>query len=96
MSAPFQPPNLISAQTLIPSPNTAIGTAAGDGLASLIDQQGKTDVSGFYRAARLYNSGSISDASNLNVGVGTACYATDVANRLTGWVNAASKCTLSA
>ncbi|PYH40714.1 uncharacterized protein BP01DRAFT_307574 [Aspergillus saccharolyticus JOP 1030-1] len=73
----------------------AIGTAAGDGLASLINQQGKTDVSAFYRTARLYNSGSISDAANLNVGVGTACYATDVANRLTGWVNAATKCTLS-
>ncbi|KAK4543541.1 hypothetical protein LTR36_005436 [Oleoguttula mirabilis] len=71
----------------------AAGTTAGDGLEQLIVQAASTDVSKFYKAARLYNSGSIVD-DNLNLGVATHCYASDIANRLTGWVTATTLCTL--
>jgi hypothetical protein len=40
-----------------------------------------------YPALREYNSGSV-NASNLSDGMGaTASYVSDIANRLTGWVN---------
>ncbi|KAJ6786127.1 hypothetical protein PWT90_02483 [Aphanocladium album] len=68
------------------------GTAKGEGLAQTLNRQGRGDVSAFYRAARLYNSGSISRTGNLQDGIATHCYSSDIANRLTGWVNAASKC----
>jgi hypothetical protein len=73
------------------------GTSSGNGLQQLIPQAestlGVTTSQAFYAAARLYNSGS-ADYSNLDDGLGsTPCYASDVANRLTGWVLAASSCT---
>ncbi|EHK21198.1 uncharacterized protein TRIVIDRAFT_153126 [Trichoderma virens Gv29-8] len=68
------------------------GTTSGDGLANCINQSGRSDVSAFYRAARIYNSGSISKTGQLQNGIATHCYASDIANRLTGWVNAPSKC----
>lgn len=72
------------------------GTSSGDGLkqtfAKASAQLNDTGSRAFYAAARMYNSGSV-DYSNLNNGLGsTACYATDVANRLTGWTLAASQC----
>lgn len=72
------------------------GTSSGDGLQQTLAQaRGATGDSAsrsFYAGARIYNSGS-ADYSNLNNGLGsTACYATDVANRLTGWTLAASNC----
>ena len=70
------------------------GTAAGDGLAQGINQAGGNDVSAFYKAARIYNSGSIDASGDLGAGIATHCYASDVANRLTGWVSAPSGCTL--
>lgn len=54
----------------------------------------KTDASRFYRAARVYNSGSIDPSGDLGKGIATRCYASDIANRLTGWVKAETKCTL--
>jgi hypothetical protein len=74
------------------------GTKSGSGLAALIDKAqkhlGDHDIARiFYSASRLYNSGSI-DWKNLDNAEGaTACYASDIANRLTGWVLAPSKCT---
>lgn len=68
------------------------GTASGDGLANCLNQAGTNDVSAFYRAARIYNSGSISSTGALQNNIATHCYSSDIANRLTGWVNAASKC----
>ena len=68
------------------------GTNSGDGLANCINQSGRGDVSAFYRAARIYNSGSISSTGQLQNGIATHCYASDIANRLTGWVSAPSKC----
>ncbi|KAK3650914.1 hypothetical protein LTR56_005965 [Elasticomyces elasticus] len=70
------------------------GTSSGDGLEQLLEQQGHTDVSRWYRAARMYNGGSIDPSGDLGKGCCTLCYASDVANRLTGWVNAPHGCTL--
>jgi len=76
------------------------GTSSGDGLAACINeaqnQYGVTGAQAFYYAARIYNSGEIPDPNNLgNSDDSTNCYVSDVANRLTGWVNAPSSCTES-
>ena len=73
------------------------GTSSGDGLkqtfATASAATGDSASRGYYAAARLYNSGS-ADYTNLDNGLGsTPCYASDVANRLTGWTLAASSCT---
>ena len=70
------------------------GTAAGDGLEQCLSESGATDVSKYYKAARIYNSGSIAADGKLEDGIATHCYSSDIANRLTGWVQAASLCTL--
>nr|POE65961.1 hypothetical protein CFP56_57651 [Quercus suber] len=70
------------------------GTNSGDGLKQLLVKQGRTDVSKWYRAARMYNGGSVAASGNLEEGCCTVCYASDIANRLTGWVNAAHSCSL--
>ncbi|RAL00754.1 aquaporin-like protein, partial [Aspergillus ibericus CBS 121593] len=75
----------------------SIGTAYADGygLAQLINMADRTTVAGFYRAARLYNSGAYSLESTDNLvsttGAATSCYASDIANRLLGWTTAATK-----
>lgn len=69
------------------------GTRDGDGVAQCLNQAGTSDVSAFYRAAHIYNSGDTSNLDHLE-GSGTRCYASDVANRLTGWVNADHGCNL--
>lgn len=70
------------------------GTDAGDGLAQCINKSAADDTTAFYQAARIYNSGSIDPSGDLGRGVATHCYASDIANRLTGWVNAPHTCTL--
>lgn len=55
-----------------------------------IQQAGSQDVDKYYKASRIYNSGSIAADGNLNGGIATHCYATDVANRLLGWTDADS------
>jgi len=70
------------------------GTEWGDGLAQCINQAEAGDVSAFYRAARIYNSGSIDESGDLGKGGATHCYASDVANRLTGWVKFEHRCDL--
>jgi hypothetical protein len=67
------------------------GTATGDGLKQILAKQSGTDAQAYYRSSRVYNSGSI--AGPLEGGIATHCYASDIANRLTGWVSAASTCT---
>ena len=61
----------------------------GDGLETTLTQcvadAGTTDDSKWYRAARLYNAGRITD-NNLGIGP-TPCYASDIANRMTSWFN---------
>ncbi|KAF2757071.1 hypothetical protein EJ05DRAFT_511815 [Pseudovirgaria hyperparasitica] len=70
----------------------AAGTADGDGLKQLVEMSGGSDVSKYYKAARMYNSGSIASSGNLGQGIATHCYASDIANRLLGWCADASKC----
>ena len=73
----------------------SMGTSAGDGLVQTVNaQSGYTGAQAFYRAARAYNSGSVDGSGDLGRGVATHCYASDIANRLTGWVKAQSQCTL--
>jgi hypothetical protein len=69
------------------------GTSSGDGLKQCLAQTGATDVSMYYKAARVYNSGSIASTKNLGQGIATHCYASDIANRLTGWSSGPSSCT---
>lgn len=55
------------------------GTTSGDGLAHCINQSNNGDVSDYYRAVRIYNSGSISNTGNLQSNIATHCYASDIA-----------------
>ena len=70
------------------------GTATGDGLAQCLIEVGKTDFSAIYKAARICKSGSTNPSADLDQGVSTHCYASDIANRLTGWVRYPHKYTL--
>ncbi len=70
------------------------GTKSGDGLAQCINLSNSGSVTGFYEAARIYNSGSIDPSGDLCRGIATKCYASDIANRLTGWVFAPHTCYL--
>ncbi|KAI4215634.1 MAG: hypothetical protein LQ351_002103 [Letrouitia transgressa] len=69
------------------------GTDAGDGLQQCLDQASSDDVSRFYKAARIYNSGSVDPSGDLGAGGATHCYASDIANRLLGYTGQ-SACTL--
>lgn len=68
-------------------------SGGGDGLMQTMKQAGCDDVSKYYKAARIYNSGSVT-GNDLSLGVATHCYAADIANRLTGWTSATSTCEL--
>jgi len=70
----------------------ARGTNDGAGLADCINLSGQWTDADFYRAARLYNSGSIAASTRLEDGIATHCYSSDIANRLTGWVYAPHGC----
>lgn len=64
------------------------GTRTGDGLV-----QNLIYYHNAYAAARGYNSGTMPLSGNLSEAEGaTACYVSDLANRLTGWTNAETKC----
>jgi hypothetical protein len=68
------------------------GTSSGDGLKQCIAESGASDVSQYYKAARIYNSGSIDSSGNLGAGIATHCYSSDIANRLIGWSSGPSAC----
>lgn len=71
--------------------NGVTGTSSGAGLQQCISQSHATDVSKYYKAARIYNSGSIASSGDLSDGEGaTNCYSSDVANRLLGWIGSGS------
>ena len=69
------------------------GTPDGDGLQQCLTEAGASDVSRFYKAARIYNSGSIDPSGDLGAGGATHCYCSDIANRLLGYTGQ-SQCTL--
>ncbi len=75
------------------------GTADGAGLKGVIQQAteaGDKGVQAMYGGLRMYNSGSIDPSGNLEAGIATHCYVTDIANRLTGWSEGNTGCTLDA
>ena len=47
------------------------GTSSGDGLRQCLQQTCTSDVSQYYNAAKLYNSGSIDSSSDLGEGIAT-------------------------
>jgi len=75
------------------------GTSKGDGLKQCFEKSrgdGKTredEAAPYYRAARLYNSGSANPDGDLGREGATPCYCSDVANRLLGWTEGVSGCT---
>lgn len=73
--------------------DAASSAGGGDGLQQLLAQVNDSDATKYYKAARMYNSGSIAANGLLQDGVATHCYASDVANRLMGWTWAKSTCT---
>jgi LysM repeat protein len=68
------------------------GTSEGDGLKQILAQQGGSSATDYYKSARVYNSGSVASDGNLGQGGATACYVSDVANRLLGWSSGTSSC----
>ncbi|KAF2653143.1 hypothetical protein K491DRAFT_662465 [Lophiostoma macrostomum CBS 122681] len=83
-----------------PCPNNTIsgmisegaGIGLQFGLTQALNQSRATDDSKFYKAARIYNSGSIDPSGDLGRGGATHCYSSDIANRLQGWTNETSNC----
>ncbi|KAM3502600.1 hypothetical protein MY11210_009015 [Beauveria gryllotalpidicola] len=71
------------------------GTPFGDGLAQILGKVGGSGVSRYYKAARMYNSGSIAPSGLLEEGGSTHCYASDIANRLIGWSHGFTGCKIS-
>lgn len=73
-----------------------MGTVPGGmSLTYALKQSGASNVLKYYKAARIYNSGSIASSGLLQDGVAIHCYASDIANRLLGWSLGSSKCTLN-
>ena len=75
------------------------GTSSGPGLQQILSQAslssgGTVNAQHFYITARMYNSGAVAPSGDLGQGQATHCYASDIANRLTGWVLAPHECTL--
>lgn len=66
------------------------GVGREAGLTQSLKQSAANDVSKYYKAARIYNSGHVDESGNLGAGIATHCYATDVANRLIGWTDTES------
>jgi hypothetical protein len=88
----------------IPCPESAIhqmvedgvaGTASGDGLQQLLAKATGEAAQKYYRTARMYNSGSLDMSGSLGRGGATACYSSDIANRLLGWSQGTSQCTVA-
>ena len=76
-------------QQALKQAGTTIATATTGGAAANND-----GAQAYYVAARIYNSGSVAPGGDLGAGAATHCYASDVANRLVGWVEAESGCGL--
>ena len=70
------------------------GTASGPGLKQNLAQCDSSGSQKYYEAARIYNAGSVPSSGDLGAPGATACYCSDVANRLTGWATSDSGCTL--
>jgi hypothetical protein len=71
------------------------GTPTGDGLQQLFAHAAGETAQKYYRAARMYNSGSLDASGSLGRGGATACYCSDIANRMLGWSQGPSQCTVA-
>jgi hypothetical protein len=64
-----------------------------NGFLPLMKSKGGVNTKNYYLAAKMYNSGVNSDLVSLSISSsGTPCYASDIANRLTGWTGGQSSC----
>jgi len=70
------------------------GTSSGPGLKQALASESSSDASEYYKAARIYNSGSIASDGLLQDGIATHCYSSDIANRLLGWSKDPSGCSI--
>lgn len=68
------------------------GTSSGQGLKQIMGTCPAKGAQQYYQAAVVYNSGKL--FTDLGDNTATPCYASDVANRLTGWFSGTSSCTL--
>jgi hypothetical protein len=69
-----------------------LGTASGEDMQQLVEEAGVDDVSKYYRVLVLYNSVVLPESGNVGNGRATACYASDLANRLMGWTGIGRTC----
>lgn len=70
-----------------------MGTSSGDGLKQILASLGGSpDATSYYKASRIYNSGSIAGSGLLQDGIATHCYVSDIANRLMGWSQGPGSC----
>ena len=72
------------------------GTSNGKGFVGILASQHPNleFAQAYYRTARVYNSGAVDPSGDLGKGSATHCYASDIANRMVGWVDSPSRCTL--
>lgn len=69
-----------------------VGITTNAGLKQTVARSKATDVSKYYKGAVLYNSGVMPASGNLGQGRSNPCYASNIANRLMGWVGDSSPC----
>ncbi|KAH8901163.1 hypothetical protein GQ53DRAFT_850597 [Thozetella sp. PMI_491] len=69
-----------------------VGLTTDAGLKQTVAESKATDVSKYYKGAVLYNSGVLPKSGNLGQARSNACYASDIANRVMGWVEDQSPC----
>lgn len=67
----------------------------GEGLQQLLAKATGEAAQKYYRAARMYNSGSLDANGSLGRGGATACYCSDITNRLLGWSQGTSQCSVA-
>jgi hypothetical protein len=73
--------NPCPADTITQMIRDGVAGTSGPGLVQDLAQAGCDDDSKYYKAARIYNSGSIPASGDLGAPGATPCYASDIANR---------------
>lgn len=69
-----------------------VGLTTNDGLKQTVERSRATDDSKYYKGAVIYNSGLLPTSGNLGEGRSNPCYASDIANRVLGWIDDSSPC----
>ena len=78
--------------TIVEMIEQGAGVGLEFGLQQALQKAGGSDAQAYYKAARIYNSGSLDPSGNLGLGIATHCYATDITNRLRGWAGDQTPC----